>query len=90
MLHNVQTSTDGHCNCHLNSAFMMYDVILTGMHQGMLSPGLVPPPGPSPLPHFGTAFGSWESPPYSPTSYRQFPTSGSLLLYMHIGLCGAE
>ena len=55
----------------------MYDLIRAGMHQSMLSPGLVPPPGPSPLPHFGTAFGCWESPPYSPTSYRQFQTSGT-------------
>ena len=53
-----------------------------GMHQGMLSPGLVPQPGPSPLPHFGTAFGSWESPPYSPTSYRQFPTPGTPTIFV--------
>ncbi len=77
-VHEVQTSSDGRCDCHLNSAFTMYELIHAGMQQGMLSPGLVPPPGPgpSPLPHFGTAFGSWESPPYSPTSYRQYPASG--------------
>lgn len=58
---------------------------IQGMHQGMLSPGIIPPPGPSPLPHFSTAFGSWESPPYSPTSYRQLPAAGNndKHVYMH-------
>ena len=81
MLYDVQPSTGAHVDYHLHSSFTLYDLIppphYAGMHQGMLSPGLAPPPGPSPLPHFGTAFGSWELPPYSPTSYRQFPTPGT-------------
>ena len=52
---------------------MHYSAI--GMSQGMISPGLAPP-GPSPLPQFGAAFGSWDSPPYSPNSYRQHPVTG--------------
>ena len=49
-----------------------------GMNPGMISPGMCPP-GPSPLPHFGAAFGRWESPSYSSTSYRHHPATGILI-----------
>ena len=52
------------------------------MQQSMLSPSGIPQAGPSPLPQFNTAFGSWESPPYSPVStYKpQLPNSGKSIV----------
>lgn len=54
------------------------------MQQSMLSPSMQPP-GPSPLPQFNTAFGNWESPPYSPAAMYKphLPSSGK---YKVLGL----
>lgn len=65
------------CSCLLSTCSNWFSPFHAGIPQGMISPGIVPPPGPSPLPHFGTAFGNWESPPFSPNSYRQLPAPGT-------------
>ncbi len=45
----------------------------------MLSPSL-PPPTPSPLPQFSTAFGMWDSPPCTPNAYRTQGLNGGTCL----------